>query len=99
MRVKLLLATAFAVGAAALTAVANAGHPVRLVLGSPVVDLYHSAPVRVSGTTAGSVDVRLVGAIDRAGRAYAWSPYPWQALRVHQGTWRGLLPAPPLFGI
>jgi len=99
MRVKLLLATAFAVGAGALTAAANAGHPVRVVLGSPVVDLYHSAPVQVSGTTADSVDVRLVGAIDRAGRAYEWSPYPWRALRASRGTWRGLLPAPPLFGI
>jgi hypothetical protein len=43
--------------------------------------------------------VRLVGAIDRAGRAYEWTPYPWRALRVRQGSWRGLLPAPPLFGI
>jgi hypothetical protein len=78
---------------------ANAGHPVRVVLASHVVDLCHSAPVRVSGTTAGSVEVRLVGAIDRGGRPYEWSPYPWRALRDRRGIWRGLLPAPPLFGI
>jgi hypothetical protein len=111
MRVKLLLATAFTVCAAVPASVANAGHgaardlaqhgpsPVRVALGSRVVDLYHSASVRVSGTAAGSVEVRLVGAIDRRGRAYEWTPYPWRALRVHQGSWRGLLPAPPLFGI
>ena len=77
----------------------GAAHLVRVVLASPVLDLYHSAPVRVSGMTAGSVDARLLGAIDRAGRAYDWSPYPWRALRDHRGTWRGLLPSPPLFGI
>jgi hypothetical protein len=103
MRAKVLLATAFTVGAAALASVASAGHnssrPVRVVLGSRVVDLYHSDSVRVSGTTAGSVQVRLVGAIDRAGLAYEWTPYPWRVLRVDGGSWRGLLPAPPLFGI
>ncbi len=106
MFAKLLLAAAFAVGAAAVTGVADAGHsasregrPVRVGFGSRAIDLYHSASVRVSGTTAGSVEVRLVGAIDRAGRAYEWTPYPWRALRVRQGSWRGLLPAPPLFGI
>jgi hypothetical protein len=102
---KLLLVTALAVGAAALTSVASAGHtrqvhrPVRVVLGTRVVDLYHSASVRVSGTTAGSVEVRLVGAIDRAGLAYEWTPYRWRALRIHQGSWRGLLSTPPLSGI
>jgi hypothetical protein len=103
VRAKLLLATAFAVGAAALASGASAGHtsshPVRVVLGSRVVDLYHSASIRVSGTTADSVEVRLIGAIDRAGLAYKWAPYPWRALRVDGGSWRGLLPAPPLFGI
>ena len=106
MRAKLLLAAAFAVGAAAVTGVADAGHsashggrPVRVGFGSRAIDLYHSASVRVSGTTAGSVEARLVGAIDRAGRAYEWTPYPWRALRVRRGSWRGLLPAPPLLGI
>ncbi len=105
MSAKFLLVTALAVGAAALTTVANAGHtrqghrPVRVVLGHRVVGPYHSASVRVSGTMAGSVEVRLVGAIDRAGRAYEWTPYRWQALRIHQGSWRGLLSTPPLLGI
>ena len=105
MRAKLLLAVAIAVGAAALTSAANAGHttarkrPVRVVLESPTIDLYHSASVRVSGTDSRSVEVRLVGAIDRAGVAYKWSPYPWRALRVDHGAWHGLLPAPPLLGI
>ena len=105
MRTRLMLATAFAVGAAA-TATANAGHTtarypsrVRVVLATRTVDLYHSASIRVSGTTSRSVAVRLVGAIDRAGLAYRWTPYPWQVLRVRHGTWRGELPAPPLFGI
>jgi hypothetical protein len=98
MRTKLSLAAA---GAAALTTVANAaGHPpVRVALGAPAVGLYHSASVRVSGITARSVEGRLVGAIDRSGLAYEWTPYRWRALRLHSGTWRGRLPAPPLFGI
>lgn len=105
MRAKLLPAAAIAVGAAALTSVANAGHttartrPIHLALGSPTIDLYHSASVRVRGIDARSVEVRLVGAIDRRGRAYEWTPYPWRSLRVDHGTWRGLLPAPPLLGI
>jgi hypothetical protein len=70
-----------------------------VVLGSRAVDLFHSQSIRVSGITARSVEVRLVGAIDRAGRAYEWTPYRWRALRLRRGTWRGLLPAPPLFGI
>lgn len=101
MRTKLLLAAAAVLGAAALTTAANAGgHPrVRLVVTAPAIDLYHSASVRVSGMAARSVEVRLVGAIDRRGLAYQWTPYPWQALRVRHGAWRGLLPAPPLYGI
>jgi hypothetical protein len=101
MRTKLSLAVAVAVGAAASTTVATAGGhaPVRVMLGSPAIDLYHSASVRVSGITARSVDVRLVGAIDRTGVAYEWKPYRWRALRAGRGSWHGLLPAPPLFGI
>jgi hypothetical protein len=105
MHAKLLLAAAFVVGAAAVTGAADAGHaktrgiPVRVVFGSPAIDLFHSASVRVSGIAARSAEVRLVGAIDRAGLAYKWTPYPWRVLRVHHGTWRGRLPAPPLLGI
>src|SRR3954470_1021129 len=104
MHAKLLLAAAFVVGVA-VTGAADAGHAgtrgtaVRVVFGSPAIDLFHSASVRVSGIAASSADVRLVGAIDRTGLAYRWTPYPWRVLRVHQGTWRGQLPAPPLLGI
>jgi hypothetical protein len=104
MRVKLLLAAAFALGAAAVTEAPAAGHapahgsPV-VVLGAPAIDLFHSASVRVSGIATRSVQVRPVGAIDRAGLAYEWTPYRWRTLRVRQGIWHGLLPAPPLFGI
>jgi len=100
MRAKLMLAAAFLLAAAAVTEVAAAGSgPVRVVLGTPAIDLYHSASVRVSGITARSAQVRPFGAIDRAGLAYEWTPYRWQALQARDGTWHGLLPAPPLFGI
>ena len=100
MRAKLLPAAAFLLATAAVTGVAAAGNgPVRVVLGTPAIDLYHSASVRVSGITARSAQVRAAGAIDRAGLAYEWKPYRWQTLRVRDGTWHGLLPAPPLFGI
>lgn len=106
MRTKLLLATAFLVGAAAVTGVAAAGHtmargsrPARVVLARRAIDLFHSAPVRVSGVAARSAQVRLVGANDRAGLAYEWKPYRWQQLRLRRGSWHGLLPAPPLLGI
>jgi hypothetical protein len=98
MRTKLLLAIAFAVWAAGPSAQANAGHSVRVTLATRTVDLYHSASVRVRGTASRSVEVRLVGAIDRGGLAYEWTPYPWQALRVRHGIWSGQLPAPPLYG-
>lgn len=95
MRVKLILAVLVAAGAFT-GAVAGSG-PV--VLHVSAIDLYHSASVRVSGITARSAQVRPLGANDRSGLAYEWKPYRWQALRASGGTWRGLLPAPPLFGI
>jgi hypothetical protein len=64
-----------------------------------VIDLFHSASVRVSGTSSRQVEVRLLGANDRSGLAYEWKPYPWQQLRARQGASRGALPAPPLLGI
>lgn len=73
--------------------------PVRLSLRSPVIDLFHSASVRVSGISSQKAEVRLLGANDRSGLAYEWKPYPWQRLRARQGASRGALPAPPLFGI
>lgn len=109
-RTKLLLTVAVAVGAAATTGAANAGHTVaresaehgnrsvRVALRFRSIDLFHSASVRVSGISARTLQLRPVGAIDRAGRAYAWTPYHWRALRFSHGTWRGQLPAPPLLG-
>jgi hypothetical protein len=70
-----------------------------MTLGSRVTDRFHSNSVSVRGLTARSVDVRLLGAIDRRGRAYLWAPYGWQRLRLGSGTWRGVLPAPVLLGI
>jgi hypothetical protein len=106
MRAKLVLTAAFVMAAVVVTEAADAGHArtrgnrtVRVVFASPAIDLYHSASVRVSGLAARSAEVRLVGAIDRAGLAYEWKPYRWQVLRVQHGAWRGRLPAPPLLGI
>jgi hypothetical protein len=99
MRTKLLLATVCALGAAAPTAVANGDRGARLVLGPRTVDLFHSASVRVSGIAARTVEVRPVGAIDRSGLAYEWTPYRWRALRARHGAWRGPLSPPPLFGV
>lgn len=73
--------------------------PVRLSLRTPVIDLFHSASVRVSGTSGQKAEVRLLGANDRSGLAYEWKPYPWQRLRSRPGSSRGALPAPPLLGI
>lgn len=72
---------------------------VRVSLLSPVIDLYHSASITVSGLNARHVDVRLLGAIDRTGLAWRWTPYPWRSLRPIGSRWHGLLPAPPLLGI
>jgi hypothetical protein len=75
------------------------GPHVRLSLRSPVIDLFHSASVRVSGIAAQQAEVRLIGAIDESGLAYEWTPYPWQRLRLVRGTWQGVLPSPALHGI
>lgn len=99
MRAKLMLVATVVTATAVVTAAAAGGSPVRVMLGARAIDLYHSAPVRVSGITARSAQVRLIGAIDRQALAYEWKPYRWQALRSSHGTWRGSLPAPPLFGI
>jgi hypothetical protein len=103
---KLFIAAAGLLAAAGLTGVATARHAasakpgaVRMMFGPPSIDLYHSASVRATGIVARSVEVRLVGAIDGAGLAYEWTPYRWRQLRFRDGAWRGVLPAPPLFGI
>jgi hypothetical protein len=70
-----------------------------VTLGSHVIGHFHSNSIRVSGLTARSVGVRLIGATDMSGRAYEWTPYRWRQLRLRRGTWRGVLPAPVLFGM
>ena len=72
---------------------------VRVRVRPRAIDLFHDASIAVDGLTGARVEVRLVGAIDRDGLAYEWTPYPWRRLRPLEGTWRGALPAPPLFGI
>jgi hypothetical protein len=100
MQARFMLAAAFVVVVSALvTGRAAAGSEPGVVLGTRSIDLFHSASVRVSGIAARSAQVRPLGANDRSGLAYEWKPYRWQRLRSHDGTWHGLLPAPPLFGI
>jgi hypothetical protein len=94
-------------GSAAQSSVARAGQqlpaggvpPVRVSLRPSVIDLYHSTSVRVSGAGIENAQVRLLGAIDRTGPAYKWTPYRWHRLRPRAGTLRAKLPAPALFGI
>jgi hypothetical protein len=72
---------------------------VRVTLPSPVIDLYHSASITVTGLDARHADVRLLGAIDPTGLAFEWTPYPWRPLQLIGNSWHGVLPAPPLLGI
>ena len=72
---------------------------VRVKVQPRAIDLFHSASITVDGLTGRRVDVRLIGAIDREGLAYEWTPYPWHRLRAVDGTWRGALAPPPLLGI
>jgi hypothetical protein len=103
---KLISAAASVLAAAALTGAATSGRaasaerrPVQMMFTPRSIDLFHAASVEATGIVARSVEVRLVGAIDRAGLAYEWTPYRWRPLRAQDGAWRGLLTAPPLFGI
>jgi hypothetical protein len=70
----------------------------KVKLGQPVIDHFHSDPISVSGATAHTIDVRLLGAIDMTGRAFKWTPYRWRPLKLRRGSWRGALPAPALLG-
>jgi len=72
---------------------------IQVTLSSPVIDLYHSDLIAVRGLKARTAQVRLLGAIDRRGLAYEWTPYPWRRLRLLRGRWHGLLLPPPLLGI
>jgi hypothetical protein len=89
------------VGAAATAPDASArrSQVVQVKLGSRVIGHFHSNSISVSGLQARSVGVRLLGATDMNGRAYQWTPYKWQRLRLGRGTWRGVLPAPAFLGI
>lgn len=108
-REKVLLATLLCLAALVGTAAAGragvARHAdlscssVRLSVRPDVIDLFHDASIAVDGVSAGGVEVRLLGAIDRSGLAYAWTPYRWHRLLLRHGAWRGAIPAPPLFGI
>lgn len=94
--VLLLVWPAVSAGSAAQASPAET--PVSVALRARVIDLYHSSSISVSGISARGLEVRLLGAIDRSGLAYEWTPYRWRRLRLREGTWRGVLPAPPLFG-
>jgi hypothetical protein len=74
-------------------------HLVRVALGPAVIDLLQTASIRVDGLAAHRVEVGLLGATDPLGLAYQWTPYRWRALRLRDGTWRGVLPAPALPGV
>ena len=92
-------AVGFTQAAAEPQAARDSDQHVQVRLRSPVIDLFQSASVRVSGITAQQAEVRLLGAIDSSGLAYEWTPYRWQRLRLVHGTWLGVLPAPALRGI
>jgi hypothetical protein len=66
----------------------------RIRLQPPVVSLGREATIAVSGTHAASMEVRLLGATDAAGRPLSWMP-----LELAGTTWHGNLPAPALRGV
>jgi len=99
-----VVALAFGAGGAAKPSFAatrhgQGGQQLRVRFLSSVIDLYHPAEITVAGTGGSHPEVRLLGAVDRDGLAYEWTPYPWQRLELLHGFWHGVLPAPPLFGI
>jgi len=59
-----------------------------------VVTLGQASSVAISGISAPTLQVRLVGASARGGR-----PLAWTQLRRRHGVWRGRLPAPELRGV
>jgi hypothetical protein len=75
------------------------GGSLKVVFRPTVIDLFRRTLVSVTGTSAGSVSVRLKGATDEHGRAYEYTPYPWQRLRLRRGVWRGELASPALRGV
>jgi hypothetical protein len=73
--------------------------PVRVTVRPRAIDLFHNASISVSGSIGNRAEVRLLGAIDRRGLAYEWTPYRWRRLRPVGVTLRGAIPPPPLLGI
>jgi len=73
---------------------ATATPMLRVRLQPPVVTLGQEATIAATGIHAASVEVRLSGATDAAGR-----PLPWTPLELAGATWRGSLPAPALRGV
>lgn len=84
----------FAVACLASAGQASSRSTVRVRLQPPVVTLGHEATIAVSGIHAASVDARLSGATDTAGRLLPWTP-----LRLTGATWHGSLAAPSLRGV
>jgi len=82
----------------AATAGTNSDSAVTVRLQPRVVE-YGAVRVSVSGVSAAAVSVRPKGANDLRGLAYEWTPYRWRRLRLVRGRWRGVIPAPPLFGL
>jgi hypothetical protein len=58
-----------------------------------VVVLGQSSAIAVSGVSAPTLQVRLLGASVKSG-----APVPWRSLHRVHGVWRGRLPAPELRG-
>lgn len=95
-----VVATTAAIAVLVLTASAS-GHaaPAIQVHVQPRVVEYGPSQVSVTGIAATELSVRLRGADDPAGLAYRWTAYRWHRLRLVEGSWRGVLPAPPLRGV
>lgn len=93
--------TATAVTAVLVLPAGAFGHragPARVRVQPRVVE-YAPSHVSLTGIAAAAVSVRLRDANDPAGPAYRWTAYRWRRLRLVGGSWRGVLPAPPLRGI
>lgn len=77
-----------------LTHTAEGGAAPTIRVSPSTVTRSHHARLTVRGIRARSLQVRIDGATDRAGR-----PLSWQRLRRSGGAWRAILPAPSLRGV
>ena len=66
----------------------------QLTLQPRVTILHQRASISITGVTASSLDVRVVGATTELGKQL-----PWTTLTLHGNVWRGRLPAPALRGV